>query len=141
MFTVPPLSVGPTALIVSPGMFSSLSFAITSSGLAELSWSTLNESSFATGAAFASVTVTRKNPLAVLPVLSETVQSTVVGPSGNTSPEGGLQVGGIGPSKISDAVAVYVTAIPDASGASIVISAGNERNGSTVSSTITLNVV
>ena len=56
-----------------------------------------------------SCTVIVKVSVAVLPALSVAVHVTVVIPSGKVLPDGRLQVGVMGPSTASLAVAVYVT--------------------------------
>jgi hypothetical protein len=84
----------------------------------------------------ASLTVTLKVLVAVLPAASVAVQVTVVSPSGKVLPEAGVQVGVIEPSTISLAVAVKLTSAPLGPLAGTVLSAGRVSVGAVVSSTV-----
>jgi hypothetical protein len=85
-------------------------------------------------------TVTLNDPDAVLPALSCAEQVTVVAPSGNVDPEGGVQVTGTEPSTRSEAEAEKFTTTPLAPAAACtVISAGRLNFGGVLSTTVTLN--
>ena len=83
-----------------------------------------------------SVTVTKNEPVPVLPLVSDAEQFTVVVPIGNVEPEAGVHVTGREPSTKSDAVAVNVTTRPAELVASNVILAGSESVGAVVSLTV-----
>jgi hypothetical protein len=76
-----------------------------------------------------SSTLTVKLPGFVLPCASVAEQFTVVGPSGNVDPDGGLHITGTGPSTLSFADAEYVTTAPAGLIASRVWLFGRPRNG------------
>jgi hypothetical protein len=84
-----------------------------------------------------STTVTAKLPLAVLPWVSELVQLTLVVPSANVLPEGGLHVTGRVPSTRSVAPAANVTAAPLGPAASAVMLGGRVSVGGVVSTIVT----
>jgi sulfopyruvate decarboxylase TPP-binding subunit len=87
--------------------------------------------------AVVSCTVTLKLPFAVIPLVSDAEQLTVVEPRAKMLPDRGEQVTGTEPSTASFAVgAEYVTVAPDAPVASTVISAGRLITGGVVSATI-----
>lgn len=85
-------------------------------------------------------TVTLKLPLAVFSALSVAVQLTVVVPVGKVVPEAGVQFGVTAPSTRSVAEAVKVTTAPEASVASVLMSAGRFSTGGVVSTTRTTTV-
>jgi hypothetical protein len=89
--------------------------------------------------AVVSLTVTVNEPLAVLPLVSETEQLTVVVPSGNVEPEAGVQLTVREPSTRSVAVAVNDTTLPAALVASTVMFGGSVNVGAVVSLTVTVN--
>jgi len=70
---------------------------------------------------------------------SVAVHVTVVSPIGNNEPDTGMQVGVIGPSTSSTAVAVNVTVAPEGLVASTVLSSGTVTMGGVVSCWIILN--
>ena len=83
--------------------------------------------------AVVSLTVMVKDPVPVLLAASVAEQFTVVVAIGNVEPEAGVHVTGTGPSTLSVAVAVYVTAAPDGPVASAVIGEGSVNTGGVVS--------
>jgi uncharacterized protein YhbP (UPF0306 family) len=85
-----------------------------------------------------SVTVTVKEAAPLLPVVSVTVQLTVVGPSGKVDPLAGVQVTARGPSTPSLADAVKLNAAPVPLVASTVAFAGTVTTGPVVSVTVTV---
>ena len=85
---------------------------------------------------FVSCTVIVKVPVAVLPLVSDAEQVTVVGPKGNVAPDAGLQVTGRCPSTLSFAEAKKVTVAPDGPVAWNVMLCGRPRNGGAVSATV-----
>src|SRR5213075_2007287 len=82
------------------------------------------------------LTVTGKDPVAVLPLVSVAEQETVVVPIGNVLPEAGAQVTGRGPSTRSDAVAADVTIAPAGEVAVAATPAGSVRVGGVRSTTV-----
>jgi len=80
-----------------------------------------------------SCTFTVKLPVAVLPAASVAEQLTVVVVIPNVEPEAGVHVTGTGPSTLSVAVALYVTAAPNGPVASAVIGEGSVSTGAVVS--------
>jgi hypothetical protein len=86
-----------------------------------------------------SVTVIVKDPDDELPESSVAVQLTVVVPSGNVLPDGGVHTTvGVG-SMASTALAVYVTTAPPGPVAGTVMFPGTVRTGGVVSWTVTEN--
>src|SRR2546428_486065 len=83
-------------------------------------------------------TVTVKLALPVLAWASVAEQFTVVVPSAKVEPEAGLQLGVSGPSTMSAAEALNVTAAPAELVASVVMFAGTVTAGGVVSRTVTL---
>jgi len=83
-------------------------------------------------------TVTVKEPVAVLPALSDAEQDTVVVPNGNVEPEAGLQVTSTDPSIRSEAEGEKVTAAPPGPVPCMVMSDGSCRVGGVRSTTVTL---
>jgi hypothetical protein len=83
-------------------------------------------------------TVTVKVSLPVLPCASVAEHVSVVAPIGNVAPEAGAQVGVSGPSTLSVAVAVKLTAAPAAEVASAVMFAGAWTTGFVVSTRVTV---
>jgi hypothetical protein len=86
-----------------------------------------------------SPTTTSNESLELLPLASVALQLTVVVPSANVDPDGGVHVTTGTPSTASLAVAPYVTTAPDPLVASAVMSAGTVRVGAVVSTTWTSN--
>ena len=87
-----------------------------------------------------SPTVTWKEALPLLPLLSVAVQVTVVGPSGKFVPEAGEQVGVMAPSMLSLAAAGgKVTVAPPLDVASCVMLAGTVTTGFVVSTSVIVN--
>jgi len=85
-------------------------------------------------------TWTWNDPVALLPWASVAVQVTVVGPTGNVEPDGGLHVTGRGPSTRSIAFAANVTTAPLGPVASAVTLAGTVSAGGVVSTTVTVKL-
>ncbi len=84
-----------------------------------------------------SFTVTLKLPVAVLPALSAAEQSTVVVPNGKVLPEAGVQLTETAPFTMSVADAEKVTTAPAGLVTAVVISAGKDKEGAVVSTTVT----
>lgn len=85
-----------------------------------------------------SLTVTRKDEVAVFPAESVAVQVTVVFPTPKVAPEGGEQLTNGEGSTRSVAVTWYVTTAPVGPVASAVRSAGTVNDGRVVSWTVTV---
>lgn len=85
-----------------------------------------------------STTETENDPDPALPPASTAEQCTVVAPSGNVEPLGGVQVIATGPSTRSYAEAEYETDAPAGPVASAVMLDGRERVGGVVSTTVTV---
>jgi hypothetical protein len=87
-----------------------------------------------------SVTVTVKLPLCVFTgeAVSLAEQLTVVTPVGNALPDAGTQLTGTEPATVSDAVAEYVTALPELESASTCMFAGRLSTGFVSSLTVTV---
>jgi len=81
-------------------------------------------------------TVTRNDPVAMLPWLSVAVQLTVVVPNGNVDSEAGVQLVGMELSRTSTAVTVKVTMAPDGPLASTTTFGGSVSVGSFCTSAI-----
>ena len=82
---------------------------------------------------------TWNDALPVLPCASVAVHVTVVDPTGNVDPDAGVHVGVIGPSTVSVAVAVNVSAFPEDDVVVSLMSAGTVTTGAVVSCTVTWN--
>ena len=88
-----------------------------------------------------SFTVTVNAQVALFPAVSMTEQVTVVVPTGNEEPDGGLQVGVSAPSQLSVAVAVKLTTAEQTPLSLLtVIGFGQVMTGASVSFTVTVNI-
>ena len=124
-------AIGPSTSSVAVGI---AKFATDPAGLFASTW--IGVGTFDRIGGVASCTVTVKDPDAGFPCESVAEQLTVVVPSGNEDPDGGVHVTATEPSTRSFALAENVTCVP----AGTVMSDGRESVGAVVSFTVTVNV-